>query len=257
VPDVDPTTRFSDRVENYVLYRPGYPAALAQALQRDVGLARASMVADIGSGTGASAEMLLGIGCEVFAVEPNAEMRKAAEARLGHETRFHSVAARAEATTLDGGRLDAITAGQAFHWFAVRETRSEFARILRPHAPVALFWNTRRTEGSPFLEAYEQLLHQFGTDYAKVNHRNVDAAALRVFFGGPYQSRVFSNEQAFDYDGLHGRLLSSSYAPGPGHPSYEAMAAALRQLFDRHQHHGRVRMEYETELFFGPLGVET
>jgi SAM-dependent methyltransferase len=250
---VDPTTRFSDRVAAYVRYRPSYPDALLTALQRELGLSSSSVVADIGSGTGISSELLLRTGCTVFAVEPNADMRKAAEARLENEPRFHSVAARAEATTLGDGGVDAVTAGQAFHWFAAVDARAEFMRILRPGGMTALFWNTRRTDGSPFSSAYERLLRQFGTDYTQVDHRNVDASVLRAFFGGTYQSRVFSNAQVFDFDALRGRLLSSSYAPGPEHPNHAGMLAALRELFEAHHEQGRVRMEYDTELFFGPL----
>jgi SAM-dependent methyltransferase len=250
---VDPTTRFSDRVAAYFRYRPTYPDPLLTALQREIGISSASVVADIGSGTGISSELLLRIGCTVFAVEPNADMRSAAEARLGNEPRFHSVAARAEATTLGDGSVDAVTAGQAFHWFAALDARAEFMRILRPDGMTALFWNTRRAEGSPFLSAYEHFLRQFGTDYTRVDHRNVDASALLAFFGGTYQSRVFSNVQVFDFDALQGRLLSSSYAPGTEHQDHARMLAALRHLFEAHHENGRVRMEYDTELFFGPL----
>ena len=199
---VDPTRRFSNRVADYVRYRPAYPDALLTALQGEAGLSSVSIVADIGSGTGISTELLLRIGCTVFAIEPNAHMRSAAETRLGSEPRFRSVAARAEATTLSDGSVDAVTAGQAFHWFSTPETRTEFIRILRPGGTVALFWNTRRSAGTPFLSADQRLLQDFGTDYAQVDHRKVDTSILRTFFGGPYQSRVFFNAQTFDFDGL-------------------------------------------------------
>ena len=230
---VDSTTRFSDRVADYSRYRPAYPDALLTVLRREMGLSQASIIADIGSGTGISSELLLRIGCTVFAVEPNAEMRSAAEARLGNEPRFRSVAARAEATTLADRSVDAVTAGQAFHWFAAREARPEFIRILRPGGTVALFWNTRRTGGSPFLSVYERLLQQFATDYLQVNHRNVSTPDLRAFFGGDYEARVFPNEQIFDFDGLRGRLLSSSVRArtrAPGSRSYACgTAAAVRR----------------------------
>lgn len=249
----DPTGRFSDRVAHYVAYRPGYPDALGEALRREVGLSATSTVADIGSGTGISTELLLRIGCVVYAVEPNAAMRQAAETRFSTETRFHSVAARAESTTLGNAAVDAITAGQAFHWFDREKARHEFARILRPSGVVALFWNTRRVDGTPFLRAYEQLLRDYGTDYAQVNHGHVDAAALSAFFGGPWESRVYTQEQIFDFEGIRGRLLSSSYVPRPDQPTYAAMLDTLRQIFDAHQQNGRVRLDYDTELFFGPL----
>jgi SAM-dependent methyltransferase len=252
-PSPDPTGRFSDRVANYIAYRPGYPDALVDALRREVGLSAQSTVADIGSGTGISTELLLRIGCDVYAVEPNAEMRHAAETRFSSETRFHSTVGRAESTTLPDASVDAVTAAQAFHWFDRGKTRDEFIRILRPSGLVALFWNTRRIDRSPFLQAYEALLQEYGTDYAEVDHRRVDAASLGAFFGRPWESRVFAYEQVFDFDGIRGRLLSSSYVPGPGHPRHAPMLTALRQIFDAHQADGRVRVEYDTELFFGPL----
>jgi len=249
----DPTGRFSDRVANYVAYRPGYPDALSDALRQDLGLSAASTVADIGSGTGISTDLLLRLGCEVYAVEPNAAMRQAAETRFSTETRVHSVAARAESTTLPDASVDAVTAGQAFHWFDVDAARREFRRILRPSGLVALFWNTRRVDGTPFLRAYEALLLEFGTDYAQVNHRRVDAATLAAFFGGHWESRVFAQEQVFDAEGVRGRLLSSSYVPGPEQARHAEMLAALQRIVESHQQDGRVRLVYDTELFFGPL----
>ena len=243
--DVDPTTRFSDRVALYEQCRPAYPDALLTALQQEIGLSRASSVADIGSGTGISSALLLRIGCTVFAVEPNEEMRRAAAARLASDPRFHSVAGRAEATTLGDRSVDAVTAGR--HSTGLRHTRPErrLSRIMRPGGPAALFWNTRRTGGTPFLGAYEQLLRTFGTDYLQVNHRNVDAQALAAFFGGPYQARVFSNVQVFDFDGLRGRLLSSSYVPGPQHPDHELDDRGARPVV-RHASRGTAACAWNT-----------
>lgn len=253
----DPTRRFSDRVADYVRYRPGYPEALLATLRREAGLGPGSVVADIGSGTGISAELLLRSGCVVHAVEPNAEMRSAAEERLGGEPGFHSVEGTAEATTLPGGSVDLVTAAQAFHWFDRERTRAELWRILRPGGRAALFWNMRRTGSTPFLRAYEALLQRFGTDYREVHGTQVDARALESFFGGPCESYVFPHHQEFDFEGLRGRLLSSSYAPGPGHPDHRPMLAELRRIYLRHcdagRHGGRVRFEYDAELYLGSM----
>lgn len=272
----DPTTRFSGRVDNYVKHRPGYPDALLTALQEEVGVSAASVVADIGAGTGISTALLLRTGCLVYAVEPNANMRDAAERRFAGEPRFHSVAARAEATGLPDASVDVIAAGTAFHWFNREETRREFGRILRSGGPsaggglrsapdgtggapagrVALFWNVRRAESTPLMRDYEQLLRDFGTDYAAIEHRQWDDASLEPFFGGPVQRRAFDNEQILDYAGLEGRLLSASYAPPPGHPAHLAMLARLRRMFDDHQQQGRVRFVYDTVLHFGPFHAD-
>ena len=253
-PAADATTRFSNRVDDYVRHRPGYPNELVQTLQFEAGLKPDAVVADIGSGTGISSDLFLRLGCTVHGVEPNAAMRAAAEARFTGQPRLLSRDATAEATSLPDASVDLVIAGQAIHWFDIARTRAEFSRILRPQGFVALFWNSRRTDTTPFLKAYEALLNEFATDYRQVNHTNIDAAVLSTFFEGrPFESRSFPNLQEFDFDGLRGRLLSSSYAPAAGHPRHEPMLLELRRLFGEHQSGGRVRFDYDTELYFGRL----
>jgi SAM-dependent methyltransferase len=211
------------------------------------------VVADIGAGTGILTELLLKEAREVFAVEPNPEMRRACEARCASDPRFRSVDGRAEATTLPAASVDIVTAGQAFHWFAPSATRAEFARILRPGGVVALVWNDRSIDATTFLAAYEDLLRRYGTDYAQVNHTRIDRAALEAFFGGPFSSHAFANAQVMDFAGLRGRLLSSSYAPGPGHHHHDAMMAQLADIFHTHQREGLVTIEYTARLYVGPI----
>jgi SAM-dependent methyltransferase len=249
----DPTTRFTDRVAHYVKSRPGYPDALVEALRTEVGVVPGSIVADVGSGTGLSTAVVRRLGGEVYAVEPNAAMREAAETRFAGDPLVHSINGRAEETGLPAHSVDVVIAGQAFHWFDVAATSREFARILRPGGRVALFWNTRRSNGTPFLEGYEQLLDRFGTDYREVNHRRVNTEVLQAFFRGPWHTRRFTQEQPLDFDGLRGRLLSSSYVPGPEDPNFEPMLASLRALFDATAKDGLGRIVYDTELFFGEL----
>lgn len=157
----DPTERFSNRAEDYVRYRPGYPRAILPPLREDCGLAPESRIADVGSGTGLLGRVFLDDGETVYGVEPNAEMRAAGERSLRGYPRFHSVAASAEATSLAEASVDFIVAGQAFHWFDAQAARREFARILRPGGWVAVLWNERRTDATGFLRAYEALLRRF------------------------------------------------------------------------------------------------
>jgi ubiquinone/menaquinone biosynthesis C-methylase UbiE len=223
-------------------------------LLRDAaGLTPGSVVADVGSGTGISTEMLLRNGNTVYAVEPNAAMRTAAEGQLRTYPGFHSVAGSAEATTLPDASVDLVVAAQAFHWFDPDRARTEFRRVLRPPGCVALIWNERKTSGSPFLEAYEALLVRHGTDYTKVAHRNVGRAGVARFFGRAVEPARFPNEQRFDFPGLRGRLLSSSYVPLAGQPGHDELLAGMKGLFDRFQRDGRVTIEYEAEVYVGPL----
>lgn len=254
MPASNATTRFSDRVENYVRYRPTYPAAVLDVLRARTGLAPGQPVADVGSGTGISARLFLDAGHPVYAVEPNAEMRAAAEAMLGDDPRFHSVAGSAEATTLPDASVDYVVAAQAFHWFDPAAVAPEWRRILRPGGWIVLLWNTRQTDSTPFLRAYEALLREHGTDYTSVNHENVTDDALRAALGEGYTRHVVPNAQVFDFDALKGRLLSSSYAPNADHPGHVPMLSALRRIFDEHQREGRVRFEYDTEIYLGRVG---
>ena len=250
----DPTARFTDRVADYVRTRPGYPPAVLDILRAEAGLTPATVVADVGSGTGLSAEMFLKIGNVVHGVEPNREMRAAAEQLLAAYPHFHSVAGSAEATTLPAASMDLIVAGQAFHWFDPPRARTEFRRILRPAGCVVLIWNTRRTDSSAFLRGYEAMLQRLGTDYREVVHTNVDRNQLAAFFGpGGFQSFRVDNEQLFDLEGLRGRTRSSSFTPPPGHPDFEPMMRELDRLFDAFNEQGRVRFEYDTEVYVGRL----
>ncbi|MBZ5637618.1 MAG: class I SAM-dependent methyltransferase [Acidobacteriia bacterium] len=251
---VDSTQRFSGRVENYVKYRPPYPEAVLEALTADCGLTGASEIADVGSGTGILTELFLKHGNPVSAVEPNREMREAAEHLLRGYPRCRSIEGTAEATTLPARSVDFVASGQAFHWFDRAKAGEEFVRILRPGGWVVLIWNERLTTSTPFLLRYEELLLRHATDYEQVDHRRIDSAALSAFYGAAgFETRLFDNRQTFDHEGLKGRLLSSSYVPVEGHPRHEAMLAELSELFEAHQSESRVVFEYVTKLYYGRL----
>jgi SAM-dependent methyltransferase len=251
---MDPTKRFSSRVENYAKYRPTYPRAVLDLLVAECGLTGDSVVADVGSGTGLLSELFLKNGNRVFGIEPNREMREAGERLLKDYARFTSVAATAESTTLGDGSVDFVTAGQAFHWFERGRARAEFARILKPEGWVVLVWNERGTDATPFLASYERLLLAYGTDYEAVTHKKIDAGVIGAFFEpGAFEFEVFENRQVFNLDALRGRLLSSSFVPERGQPDHEAMMDELGAIFDAHQENGKVTFEYDTKVYYGQL----
>jgi SAM-dependent methyltransferase len=256
---LDPTRRFSSRVDDYVKYRPGYPAGVIDVLVRHAQLSPASVVADVGAGTGISSAPLLAYGCTVVAVEPNAEMRAAAEGELGtrHATTFRAVDGRAEATTLPPRTIDLVVCAQAFHWFDRAAAAEEFTRILRPGGRVAVIWNERQRSASPFLTGYEELLTRHGTDYHEIAHqrRPIDVEELASLFGGRAERHVLPNAQTLDWAGLRGRVMSASYVPLPGEAGHDELMTGLRGLYDRCQDAGLVRIEYETEIFVVTLPV--
>ncbi|SEN53022.1 class I SAM-dependent methyltransferase [Paenibacillus sp. OV219] len=252
---MDSKDRFSGRVDAYVKYRPTYPQAAINYLYDTVGFSRHSTIADVGAGTGIFSELLLERGSQVVAVEPNEPMREAAVARLGAVGGFRAATGSAEATGLEGQSVDFIVCAQSFHWFDRDLAGAEFKRILRPgDGKVVLIWNTLLTEGTPFREGYEQLLQTYGTDYKTVHQKNILPEALAAFFrSGDMHEVRFANQQRFDYEGLSGRLLSSSFVPVSGNPKYEPMMTALRELYDRHHENGYVNFDYETRLYWGSL----
>lgn len=246
------TERFTGRVEAYARHRPSYPAELLGVLGELGGLRPEHLIVDLGSGTGILTRLFLEHGNTVHAVEPNRAMRAAAEEALGGEPGFRSVAGTAEDTSLPEGVADWVVAGQAFHWFDPEETRREARRILRPGGMTAFTWNRRRAEGTPFRESYEAFLRTWGTDYLEVKARwDVEGALMRFFGEGGWEVRELENAQVLDREGLKGRLLSSSYVPGVGHPRHEAMLEALDRLFEEHAEEGTLRMEYVTRVVVG------
>ncbi|RFM29524.1 class I SAM-dependent methyltransferase [Deminuibacter soli] len=251
---LQPEKRFSNRVGNYVKFRPTYPASLLQFMQQEFALPPGAMVADVGSGTGILTALLLQQQWEVFGVEPNEPMRLAAETALANEPLFHSINATGEQTTLPGASMALITVAQAFHWLQPAAARKEFARILQPGGHVALIWNLRLLD-SPFGQAFEAIKKTYGTDYEKI--RKAHEPELADFFApAPLAIKSFRHAQYLDLDGLKGQLLSSSYMPLENQPGYTEMIQATTDLYNRFQQNGMVEIAYETKLHYnaGPLG---
>ena len=252
-PVLDPTKRFSKRVENYIKYRPGYPAEIVPLLEAECGLTSKSVVADLGSGPGFLTEVFLKYGNKVFGVEPNADMRAAGERLLAKYPNFISVDASAEATTLPDHSIDLIASGQAFHWFDRAKAKPEFRRILKPGGWVVLVWNGFRVETSPLNNGYQEIVLRYGTDYKEVA-REITGVDVESFFApGACKRARFAFKQVFDFEGLKGRLLSSSYAPESSDPSFDRMIEELRVLFDANHKDGEIDFNYETEVYYGQV----
>jgi SAM-dependent methyltransferase len=250
----DAKNRFSNRVGDYLRYRPHYPQGVLDFLRSKSHLSSAHSIADIGSGTGFLSELFLKNGNQVFGVEPNQEMREAGEEYLAAYPCCTSVNGSAEATTLPASCADFVTVGQAFHWFKPEPTRHEFARMLRSNGWVAIVWNDRTLSTTGFAVGYEDLLVRFGTDYTRVKDSYPQIKDIRAFFGHEkFLTHELPNFQHFDLESLRGRLRSSSYVPSEGDPNFAPMMAALEKLFAAYQQDGRVLMEFSTWVHLGQL----
>ncbi len=247
----DSTSRFSNRVENYVKFRPNYPRDVLRILERNFDFDSTFSVADIGSGTGISSKLFLENGNEVFGVEPNREMRVAGENYLSDFEKFTSIDGTAEDTGLETMSVDLVAAFQAFHWFDNSAARKEFKRILSGRGGLVFIWNERQLDSNDFLREYERLLVKFGTDYQNIRHDQITKASLEKSFDISFTEEACANSQLLDFEGLKGRTLSSSYVPEKGDEAYEKLIESLDGLFSQHEEKGRIRILYNTNVFCG------
>ena len=244
-------TRFTGKVANYVKYRPSYPDAILGLLDKEIGFDQFKDVADIGSGAGKLSRLFLNNENLVYGVEPNDEMRQAGEKLLGDYINFISINGTAESTTLADRSVDVIVSGQAFHWFDTDKAKSEFTRILKPGGYVVLIWNSRDIEASAFMKEYESLMLEFCEDYK--NKPKLDEKIFNKFYGvRNFRQANFRNSQTFDFTGLKGRLLSSSFAPENGN-AHKEMLNKLKEIFDKHEKDGKVKFIYDTTVYFGKI----
>jgi SAM-dependent methyltransferase len=245
--------RFSNRVENYVKYRPGYPPDVLGLFKDELGLTTDSVLADIGSGTGFSSRLFVENGNTVYGVEPNDAMRAAAEKYLADFPTFRSVKGTAENTSLSEDSVDFVIAAQAFHWFDRERSHAELERILKDDGYLALIWNQRQLDTTPFLVEYEKFLLKYASDYRQVRHENVSEEIIAEFFAKPFSRKTFDNFQIFDFDGLKGRMLSASYMPSETDERYDRMIEELRSLFAKHAENDKIKIFYDTLVYYTKL----
>jgi len=244
-----PTERFSDRVSNYLKYRPSYPQELVDTLAKACHLGSQSRIADVGSGTGIFTRLMLDKDYYVSGVEPNNNMREAAERQFAGYNKFCSMDGQSERTGLDDSSIDLITAAQSFHWFEAGDTRQEFMRILKPGGYVALIWNQRKIE-QPFQAEYDSMLRKLAPDYSAVNHMNISAEDIRNFFSPNKVAKFeFEYSQNFDQAGFLGRLQSSSYVPKSGTGAHTRLMRAAEDLFNRYQSEETISFEYNSFFY--------
>jgi SAM-dependent methyltransferase len=249
---LNPTGRFTGLADVYAKYRPGYPDAALDYLLGCCGLTAASLVVDVGCGTGISSRLLAGRGLRVLGIEPNAEMRARAAAAavpLGQPAPEYRDG-RAEATGLPDADAHAVLAAQAFHWFEPEATLREFHRILRPAGWAVLLWNLR-DETDPFTAAYGEVIRSApGVAGIEGEHgRSGEVLLHSPLF--PTSERVrFPNEQVLDEDGVLGRAFSASYAPRE-EAQARPFADGLRAAFTRFQTGGKVRLCYVCVAYLG------
>lgn len=242
--------KFNGKGETYARFRPGYPREWLDYLYSDVGVSSGSVIADVGSGTGALTRQLLQRGSKVYAVEPNAEMRKICENSLAGSPGFVSVIGTAENTTLAAGSVDFVTAAQAFHWFDRCAFRAECVRILKQSGRVVLVWNSREAE-SKIVLANGEINRKYCPDFRGFSGGTAHEEVFSDFFYRQYEEKVFANPLQYNKKGFIGRSLSASYALKACDRNYDAYISELETLFDRYSVGGILTVPNRTRSYCG------
>ena len=244
--------KFSGKANIYARYRPTYPEEYLKYLAADCGLQPGIDAADIGSGTGILTRQLLAREARVFAVEPNNDMRRKAEAELSMYSGFVSVNAAAEHTGLADKSIDLITVAQAFHWFDPGQFQSECRRILRSGAKAALVWNSR-DEMSPLVNELGEICLKFCPEYNGFSGgiQKTPEIYQQFFRDGSYEYRVFRDDLAYDRESFIGRIMSASYALCEDNPKYQTFVDAIILLFDKYSDADRIIVPNLTRSYAG------
>lgn len=249
---LDSKQRFSSRADYYTKYRPHYTPELISVLREECGLEPDWTIADVGSGTGLSAELFVANGNLVYGIEPNMEMRAYAEILYKDCPNFISINGSAEDTTLPDGLADMVIAGEAFHWFDKKLAKREFVRISKPGGWIVIFWNRRQPAASQFMTKFTEIMAKYAIPDGSEKQRRVERQQLTDFFApSPMIIRTTENIQTLDEEGLIGRTLSQSSMPEPSHESYKDMEKELKDLFNKYQENGKVSIIHNTEIFIG------
>jgi SAM-dependent methyltransferase len=227
----------------YDRYRPGYPDELFEAIAEKLGLPVAPLVVDLGAGTGRASLGMAALGWRVTAVEPGKPMLDVLRAHAANDGLLLStVQGTAEATGLDPDSADLVTAAQAFHWFEMDVALTEIARILKPGGGVALFWNVRDTEASPFLRDYNELLVKYaaGVDtgrYEATGKDQTDQAFRRSTAFTPPELIYLRHAVAMTATEFMGMAFTASYVSATMSPDQQdRFRIALAGVLGRHGH---------------------
>ena len=248
---MDTTNKFDGYSENYTVGRPGYAKELIDCLYNEYGMSSAKVVADIGSGTGKFARLLLERKSEVYCVEPNDEMRMAAENELSMFSNIHSIKGDAENTTLEENFVDFITTAQAFHWFDVRKFRQECIRILKDNGKAVLIWNIR-DESDPLNQDLYSVFSKYCPDFKGFGGGIVkDDPRIKVFFNNRYDYISFDNPLYYDREKFIARNLSGSYSLKEGDIGFDNYLKEIINTFDKYSDNGIVSIPNRSVAYIG------
>jgi non-ribosomal peptide synthetase component F/precorrin-6B methylase 2/acyl carrier protein len=241
----DPTRAFDGKAEAYARNRLDYSPRAIEAIVAIAGLGKASVIADLGAGTGMLARRFADRVGRVFAIEPNDEMRAQALSALGRRASVQLTRGTAHDTGLPDRSVDAVMAGRAIQWFDPAPAQAEIRRILRPGGWLIVV-RTPVTDAHS-ISALERLRDERISRREWSRHR--PQADVGDYFGGDNCVRLAYPCAAQEtWPEFLGRMHSLSFTPRPGDPEYDGFVHVARAIFDGGAVEGTLRVEYATEV---------
>jgi SAM-dependent methyltransferase len=251
------TSLFQGKATEYARYRVDYPGSVISAALQSVGIVRDDVIADLGSGTGMLSRWFLERGNRVFGVEPDDGMRQVAEkSLLRFGASFISVDGTAERTSLGDASVTVVTAGNAFHYFNSRATRTEAERILQRGGRVLIMGHDVASQPNDFMKAYFGFIAGVAVPEARVFHeQDRSLRATEIFFAGIPVHEEDMGDHTFNltWDGLRGRFLSTAAAPAEDDPKRSAVITQLADVFRRFEKDGTIPFQLRWRYTWGQL----
>lgn len=249
---MDNTDKFSGRAESYVKARPDYASEMIHYITDKFGITENTIIADVGSGTGKFSKEFLKLGCKVFCVEPNDDMRNTAEKLLSSYPNFISVNGTCDNTALEDKSIDIVTVAQAFHWFDADKFKLECKRILKTGGTVVLAYN-HRVDSSEFVIENAEICKKFCPNFKGFSNKFNDTAISKIntFFNGKYEIQKFPNNLTYSKEKFIERMLSASYSLTEKDNNFDEYIKALEQLFDKYSVDNIVTMPNESFSYIG------
>lgn len=229
----------------YELGRPGYPEQAIALLAERLGLGPGRAVLDLAAGTGKLTRALVATAADVVAVEPVAEMRAALAESL---PLVRALSGTAEAIPLEDGSVDAVTVGQAFHWFRGDEALAEIHRVLRPEGRLGLVWNIR-DETVPWVAELTRIMEPHRGDAPRLASGAWRGAFVRTALFGPLEQATFRHVHRLTVDGVVARVASVSFVAALPEQRRAQVLTDVRELVEA-QGAAEIELPYLTEVYW-------